>query len=84
MQIADLIEKNLEKHALAESVDNGKPVSLAKAVDIPRAASNFRFFASAILHYASESHIMEQRANNKLIRPTAEYIGPAERPFPRR
>lgn len=59
MIIADLIEKNLDKLALAESIDNGKPFSLAKKVDIPRASSNFRFFASGILHFANESHSME-------------------------
>lgn len=68
MRIADLIEKNLDKLAMAESVDNGKPVALAKSVDIPRAASNFRFFATAIMQFASESHIMEQSAINYTIR----------------
>ena len=44
MRIADLIEENLEELAEAESMDNGKPVKLATHVDIPRAASNMRFF----------------------------------------
>ena len=44
-KIADLIEDNLDKLAEAESLDNGKPLSLAKSVDIPRASSNFKFFA---------------------------------------
>ena len=43
-RIADLIEENLSDLALAESIDNGKPVSLSTRVDIPRAAANFRFF----------------------------------------
>jgi len=60
LKIAELIEKNIEKLALAESKDNGKPVWLAKLVDIPRAASNFHFFATAIEHFASESHYMEE------------------------
>lgn len=68
MKIAELIEKNLDKLALAESIDNGKPLSLAKTVDIPRAASNFHFFATAILHFASEAHIMEDSAINYTIR----------------
>ncbi|MFQ5675644.1 MAG: aldehyde dehydrogenase, partial [bacterium] len=68
MRIADLIEDNLERLALAESVDNGKPVTLAKNVDIPRAASNFRFFASAIVTFASESHSMESSAINYTLR----------------
>ena len=55
-KIADLIEDNLEVLAKAESMDNGKPLSLAKTVDIPRAATNFRFFSQAITQFYSESH----------------------------
>jgi len=54
--IADLIEEDLENLAMAESIDNGKPLGLAKSVDIPRAASNFRFFAHALTQFNSESH----------------------------
>ena len=55
-KIADLILEKLDFLAAAESKDNGKPISLAKAVDIPRAASNFQFFANAITQFSSESH----------------------------
>jgi aminomuconate-semialdehyde/2-hydroxymuconate-6-semialdehyde dehydrogenase len=66
--VADLIERNLEKLARAESVDQGKPVTVAKTVDIPRAARNFRFFASAITQFSSEAHIMEGSAVNYTLR----------------
>ena len=56
IKISELLEINLQQFAEAESLDNGKPISLAKAIDIPRAASNFRFFANAITQFASESH----------------------------
>ncbi len=56
LKIADLIEANLDRLAEAEAADNGKPFSLAKAVDIPRASSNFRFFGNAITQFASEAH----------------------------
>lgn len=56
LRIANGIEKRLEEFAQAESIDNGKPLSLAKKVDIPRAIANFRFFAKAITQYASKSH----------------------------
>jgi len=49
-RIADLVESRLDEFAEAESRDQGKPVWLAKAVDIPRVCLNFRFFASGILH----------------------------------
>lgn len=55
-RIAELIEQNLDQLALAESTDNGKPLHLAKSVDIPRAAANFRFFAHALTQFYSESH----------------------------
>lgn len=56
IKISELLEAHLDRFAEAESKDNGKPISLAKAVDIPRAASNFRFFGNAITQFASESH----------------------------
>lgn len=49
-KIADLVEARLEEFAKAESLDQGKPVWLAKVVDVPRLCHNFRFFASGILH----------------------------------
>ena len=66
--IADLIERDLEKLARAESIDTGKPLSLARTLDIPRAASNFRFFATAILHTESEAHITDNVAFNYTLR----------------
>ena len=56
LKIADLIEEKLQPLAEAEAKDNGKPLSLALAVDIPRAAANFRFFGNAITQFASEAH----------------------------
>ena len=68
-RIADLIESNLEDLATAESLDNGKPVSLAKKVDIPRAAANFRFFAQAITQFSTEAHEMTDAINYTLRQP---------------
>src|SRR5688572_30176234 len=64
LKIAELITKNLDSLAHAESADNGKPVWLAKMVDIPRAASNMEFYATGIMHLASEAHNMEGNAIN--------------------
>lgn len=55
-KIAQAIEDKLEDFALAETIDNGKPISLAKKVDIPRAISNFRFYANAITQFSSNAH----------------------------
>jgi len=68
LRIATRIEEDLERFARAESIDNGKPVQLARQVDIPRAVSNFRFFATAILHFSSESHTTDQQALNYTLR----------------
>ena len=68
LRIADLIERDLEKLARAESIDTGKPLSLARSLDIPRAASNFRFFATAILHTESEAHVTDSVAFNYTLR----------------
>lgn len=58
-KLADLIEANLDDMALMESRDNGKPLWLAKAVDIPRASTNFRFYASAIINFSTEAQVSE-------------------------
>ena len=68
LRIADLIEGDLEKLARAESIDTGKPLSLARSLDIPRAASNFRFFATAILHTENEAHVTDGVAFNYTLR----------------
>ena len=69
MRIASLIERDMELFVQAESKDNGKPVSLARLVDIPRAISNLEFFATEILHFSSESHAMEDAINYTLRQP---------------
>lgn len=63
-RLADLLKRDLEQFAQAESRDNGKPVSLARSLDIPRSESNFRFFASAITQFHGETFISDQTAVN--------------------
>ena len=73
--IAQGIESQLDELALAETIDNGKPISLAKTVDIPRAASNFKFFAHACSQFASESHSMTGTATNYTLRQPIGIVG---------
>ena len=68
MRLASRIEDYSEELIIAESRDNGKPESLARLVDIPRASENFRFFATAILHFSSELHDMDGKALNYTLR----------------
>ena len=74
-RIADLIEADLENFALAESTDSGKPISVARNVDIPRAVSNFRFFATAAMQFASEAHPMPGQAVNYTLRQPLGTVG---------
>lgn len=68
-RVADLIEARLEAFARLESEDTGKPVSLARTVDIPRAIANFRFFAGAVRHDRGEFHPMPGALNYTLKQP---------------
>lgn len=68
LAVADLIDANRERLARAECVDNGKPLSLARSLDIPRAAANFRFFATAILHTHSDCYRTDTTALNYTLR----------------
>jgi aminomuconate-semialdehyde/2-hydroxymuconate-6-semialdehyde dehydrogenase len=74
-KIAILIERDLDKLALAESIDQGKPVKLAKTVDIPRAAQNMSFYASGAIHFSSEAHITGHEAVNYTIRQPIGVVG---------
>lgn len=74
-RLADVIEQNLEAFARAETTDNGKVLSLSSSVDIPRAQANFRFFATAILHFASEAHPMPGQAVNYTLRQPLGVVG---------
>src|SRR3982751_470156 len=68
LRIPDLIERDVEKFARAESIDTGKPITLARTLDIPRAIANFRFFATAILHTENEAHVTDDVAFNYTLR----------------
>ena len=75
-KIADLIDEHADELALAETNDNGKPLWLSKAVDIKRASDNFRFFATGIMHFASESHFTnEKNAINYTLRQPIGVVG---------
>ena len=74
-KIAELIDENIDELSIAETVDNGKPLWLSKQMDIPRASSNFRFFATGIMHFSNESHTMEDKAINYTLRQPIGIVG---------
>ncbi|HAG91701.1 MAG TPA: 2-hydroxymuconic semialdehyde dehydrogenase, partial [Bdellovibrionales bacterium] len=67
-RIADLIDENIDALAMAECEDVGKPLSLARKLDVPRASQNFRFFASKILHKVETASDMDGQAVNYVLR----------------
>jgi aminomuconate-semialdehyde/2-hydroxymuconate-6-semialdehyde dehydrogenase len=75
IKLSEGIQARMDEFVAAESKDNGKPVSLAAHVDIPRAVSNFHFFATAIVHFASESHYMEGVGVNYTLRKPIGIVG---------
>jgi aminomuconate-semialdehyde/2-hydroxymuconate-6-semialdehyde dehydrogenase len=75
LKLAELIEADMDGFVADESRDNGKPLSLARRVDIPRAVSNLRFFATAILHFPSEAHLMDDVAVNYTDRQPIGVVG---------
>ena len=74
-KLADAIETRQEAFAMAESRDSGKPLSVAHTVDIPRAISNFRYFAGAILHDASEAYVDRPSVLNYTLRQPLGVVG---------
>jgi aminomuconate-semialdehyde/2-hydroxymuconate-6-semialdehyde dehydrogenase len=68
LKLSELIEKNLDRFAMAETVDSGKPLWLSKSVDIPRAVSNFHFYATGAIHLSDEAHATENAAINYTLR----------------
>lgn len=75
LRIADLIEQRRDDFALAESRDTGKPLALAKSVDMSRAVLNFRFFASAVVNFSSEAHPTGTAAINYTLRHPLGVVG---------
>ena len=74
-RLADKVAENAALLAEAEARDNGKPVSLAATVDIPRAEQNLRFYASAAEQFASESHTMGDGTVNYTLRKPLGVVG---------
>lgn len=81
-QVAERIEAVMrtEKNLFANADFFSAPAY--RSMGIPTPLFTPIFVCSRISGWAA--HIIEQRANNKLIRPTADYIGPAGRNFPQR
>lgn len=75
LKLADAIDAASDDLAKAEAIDNGKPISFAKAVDSYRSAANIRFFANAATQFASECHSMGNVGVNYTLRDPIGIVG---------
>lgn len=71
LRTAELIERDVERLALLESEDSGKPIQLARTLDIPRAARNFRYYAQ----FLAERKEPEFRSDGFVHKTTRSPIG---------
>ena len=74
-KLSAAIERRFEEFVRAESVDTGKPIAVARSVDIPRSIQNFEFFADATTQFASEAHITDVTAVNYTVRSPLGVVG---------
>lgn len=75
LRISARIREQLDELAHAETTDNGKPLWLSKAVDIPRAVDNMAFFATEILHTQTAAHQTDQHTINFTLRSPLGVVG---------
>jgi aminomuconate-semialdehyde/2-hydroxymuconate-6-semialdehyde dehydrogenase len=68
-RIADALEAKYEEIASLESLDTGKPISLAREVDAHRSVTNFRFFAGLIREHVEEQFEMADATNIVISKP---------------
>lgn len=74
-RLARAIGERAEELARAETIDNGKPISVAENVDIPRAAANLQFFAAAATQFSSEAHITDSATLNYTLHQPVGVVG---------
>lgn len=75
LRVSQRVHEHLDELALAESNDNGKPLWLAKAMDIPRAIDNMAFFATEILHTETSAYQTDERTLNVTLRSPIGVVG---------
>jgi aminomuconate-semialdehyde/2-hydroxymuconate-6-semialdehyde dehydrogenase len=67
-RLGEGIRSRLSELARAESLDSGKPLTLAESLEIPRALQNFLFFADEIEKQREEVFETDGRARNEVVR----------------
>ncbi|MEJ9150434.1 aldehyde dehydrogenase [Bacillus smithii] len=74
-RIGDIILKRIDELAMLETLDTGKPLWLAKQLDIPRAAYNFHFFADYMISVGTEAYEQDNIAINYAVRRPVGVVG---------
>ena len=74
-EIADAIDKNKEKLAKIESMDNDKPIRETMAVDIPSAAKHFRYFAACIVADEGSANVLDEKYLSLILREPIGVVG---------
>jgi len=75
LKIADLIEANLDKLAMVESLDNGKPIRETTAVDLPLTIDHFRYFAGVIRAEEGEAVMIDDNNLSIILREPIGVVG---------
>ncbi|MDD2213530.1 MAG: aldehyde dehydrogenase family protein [Oscillospiraceae bacterium] len=74
-QIADLIDANRDKLAMAETLDNGKPLRESANIDVPYSADQFRYFAACIRADEGVATYLNQDLLNLIVREPIGVVG---------
>ena len=75
LQIADAIEKNKEKLAKIESMDNGKPLRETLNIDIPSGANHFRYFAACIVAEEGSANVLDEKYLSLILHEPIGVVG---------
>ena len=68
-KIANALEARSDEIAKLESLDTGKPIKIARAVDASRSVANFRFFAEFSKDFHEQKFLMEDATNHVIFKP---------------
>lgn len=74
-KIADLIDENTDRLAMAETLDNGKPLRESKNIDVPYSADQFRYFAACIRADEGSANYLDNNMLNLIIREPIGVVG---------
>ncbi|CAQ83173.1 MULTISPECIES: aldehyde dehydrogenase family protein [Photorhabdus] len=75
LKIADLLEAELERFAMLESLDNGKPLHESRDMDLPASIDQFRYFAGVIRAHSDEASVLDTNTLSLVIREPIGVVG---------